>query len=315
MNNSGFDHFNNNVKGQNQLINIPLENFHHEDIEELAALAQWFQRRGEKNVAVIVPNQKGKWKTKNQGVLGILLAVQPYFRKNTPLAKELANFHNIGSSLQVRNLDGTPYVNGVDYWMNRLDDLLERYKECQKSKTLSDFEKQFKEVFPYFSGLGENAIQYMVDLRIEQRITEPPTICHHRFTNNTWAFGQLWVKSPADWVIDHPARDLAEWMRAAVWEGRSYQDISMFLREYHEEKPVTPLSKSLIMGRLLFPLPFIELCEAYFEDNQRHEQIYEDALFKTLSQTERYESFLKRYAQANMAEIKSVDWLLSNVQR
>ncbi|MBM7646088.1 spore coat protein YutH [Scopulibacillus daqui] len=299
---------------QNQTVELPLDKFHHDDIEELAALAYGFRQRGEKGVAVIAPEQKKKWAArKNEDT--VLLIVPPHFRQNVPLPKELARFHQSGSFFQFRKLDDTPYVNNVNYWINRLDDLWDRYKECQKSRTITDFENHFIKVFPYFAGLGENAVQYMVDLRLDYSVFEKPAVCHHRFTDDTWAFGPYWIKSPADWVIDHPSRDLAEWMRGAVLDNKSYQEIESFLQAYHQENPITSLGKSLIMGRLLFPLSFIELSEAYFEDKKRNESLYMDVLLKSLSRMEQYESFLKWFAQENLAEIKTVDWLVSNVKR
>ncbi len=46
-----------------------------------------------------------------------------------------------------------------------------------------EMEKRFLETFPYYLGLTENAIQYLVDTEIDDlpRSVDAATICHHRF--------------------------------------------------------------------------------------------------------------------------------------
>ncbi|MCJ7991147.1 hypothetical protein MUB15_20735 [Priestia sp. OVS21] len=51
-----------------------------------------------------------------------------------------------------------------------------------------EMEKRFLETFPYYLGLTENAIQYLVDTEIDDlpRSVDAATICHHRFGQKTW---------------------------------------------------------------------------------------------------------------------------------
>ena len=79
-----------------------------------------------------------------------------------------------------------------------------------------EFERMFIDSFPYYIGLTENAIQYLVDTEIddEPMETDSGTVCHERFSKRHG--GQLnnyMIKNPFDWVFDHRSRDLAEWTR------------------------------------------------------------------------------------------------------
>ncbi len=72
----------------------------------------------------------------------------------------------------------------------------------------SEVDEAFLFTFPYFMGLTENAIQYAVDARIDERSSayEQGTICHRRFTERTWLVpserGNI-LKCPTDFIYDH----------------------------------------------------------------------------------------------------------------
>ena len=52
----------------------------------------------------------------------------------------------------------------------------------------SEFDIMFLESFSYYMGIGENAIQYLVDTEMddEPKAMDNGTICHTRFTSQTW---------------------------------------------------------------------------------------------------------------------------------
>ncbi len=82
---------------------------------------------------------------------------------------------------------------------------------------LEPFEKKMIEAFPYYSGLAENAIQYLVDTELDDNpgAEDSGTICHQRMERDTWSEESL-IRIPGDWVFDHAARDIAEYMRAHI---------------------------------------------------------------------------------------------------
>ncbi len=83
---------------------------------------------------------------------------------------------------------------------------------------LEPFEKKMIEAFPYYSGLAENAIQYLVDTELDDNpgAEDSGTICHQRMERDTWSEESL-IRIPGDWVFDHAARDIAEYMRDDIF--------------------------------------------------------------------------------------------------
>ena len=75
------------------------------------------------------------------------------------------------------------------------------------------FDRLFIESFPYYLGVAENAIQYVVDTEMDDtpQLTDAATICQERFTPLLWHQTKR-LKLPFDWVYDRPSRDIAEWM-------------------------------------------------------------------------------------------------------
>lgn len=91
------------------------------------------------------------------------------------------------------------------------------------SKPHHAFDKLFIESFPYYLGLGENAIQYLADTELDDRPlpVDSGTICHQRFTRETWENA---FSLPVDFVFDHGGRDIAECLRYDFLTGRQTID-------------------------------------------------------------------------------------------
>ena len=115
------------------------------------------------------------------------------------------------------------------------------------SKPLERFEKKFIESFPYYLGLTENAIQYLVDTELddEPKECDSGTVCHQRFSRMTWPHEQP-LRLPVDWVFDHPTRDIAEYLRETfvqhkedlIEEGFSFCSNMSRLRLFHHFQSV-----------------------------------------------------------------------------
>ncbi|WVE36621.1 spore coat protein YutH, partial [Priestia megaterium] len=142
----------------------------------------------------------------------------------------------------------------------------------------------------------------LVDTEIDDlpRSVDAATICHHRFGQKTWGEDHVY-KLPADWVFDHPSRDIAEYIREqylltyAVDERHMHQ----FLSEYEKVNPLSSFSWRLLYARLLFPVHYFEVIEGYYSvQDEREKQKYYEKLEGVLAHSSHYEAFLKRFYQS-----------------
>ena len=104
--------------------------------------------------------------------------------------------------------------------MGKRLDRLEKFWQSQVMNHPTDvFDQLFIESFPYYLGVAENAIQYVVDTEMDDtpQLTDAATICQERFTPLLWHQTKR-LKLPFDWVYDHPTRDIAELIRYMMIE-------------------------------------------------------------------------------------------------
>ena len=100
--------------------------------------------------------------------------------------------------------------------------------------------------------------------------SEQGTICHFCFTSASWVVIRERtppVKLPSDWVYDHPARDIAEWIRYQLndFEARDKQkSILQFINSYEERFSLTSFTRNMMFGRLLFPYHYVEQVEQIY---------------------------------------------------
>ncbi len=92
----------------------------------------------------------------------------------------------------------------------------------------NEVDEQFVETFPYYLGVAENAVQYVMDTQLDEAPMrgDMPTICHEQFTPETWEMGKI----PTDWVFDHASRDVAEWIRKQWLTKQSDETIVRFYK-------------------------------------------------------------------------------------
>lgn len=111
---------------------------------------------------------------------------------------------------------------------------------------------------PYLSGISENAIQYMQESEYESRFheTDQGTITFRRY-HGQFSRHHLWL---TDFAYDHPARDLAEFIRNQLLQTEDPMDgIQAFLEDYQQVRPLSVFSWRLLYARLLFPIHFFFL--------------------------------------------------------
>ncbi|QPC48436.1 spore coat protein YutH [Mangrovibacillus cuniculi] len=232
--------------------------------------------------------------------------------------RKLAKFHMRGRAIE-RQIDRMSRMGlWKDLWEKRLLQMEKVWTEQSTVLHDNEFDQTFVQTFPYFLGVAENAIQYVVDTELDEEPDEEDagTICHDRFYPGMWD-GEGSLKIPFDWVFDHATRDLAEWIRWTYEEKQraGIPDIQRFLRDYQTVQPLTPFSWRMLYGRLLFPLHYMECVEKYYLSG--HDGIKRglgDQLPTIVKHTREYERFLDAFYQiaeapVSQAGLPSVNWL------
>ncbi len=201
-------------------------------------------------------------------------------------------------------------------WQYRMDQLASFREELKnQGQPLREFDEWFIETFPYYSGVAENAIQYIVDCGIDTGLNpfETRTLTFNRYTsmyqrNSEGIF-------PNDLILDHPARDLAEWIRNELFEtDADFETIRKFLWDYHERRTLNQMDWNLLYARLLFPLPYVETVEHYYSDGNLKEKERSLTNIQRFVRTEGereeiYRKFFKELVGDYGGQMRRIDWL------
>ncbi|MED4533860.1 spore coat putative kinase YutH [Metabacillus fastidiosus] len=268
-----------------------------EELYEIYQMGQFLQDKREPCVGTFVLTKDNNLFFENEKVKYILLKCRTVKARNeTQLGSDLARFHQKARSFPYE-LSNISRIGQWKYlWEKRLDQLEGFWRGKLQSYPLNHFEKQFVESFPYYLGLAENAIQYLVDTELddEPQSVDAGTICHQRFNLHTWN-NDMYIKMPTDWVFDHCGRDIAEYLRYLFFSDETNSSYYTFINEYDRTTPLSAFSWRLIYSRLLFPLHYFECIEGYYLSPEGARASYEKELTDLLNESDKYEQFLRGY--------------------
>ncbi|WP_342432840.1 spore coat putative kinase YutH [Neobacillus sp. FSL H8-0543] len=292
-----------------------------EDIEELEKIAEHLRNSGDSHVPAFLPAKDGSlitaWEETNYCVLANR---QSEKQQKLRLGRKLAKFHERGKTVPFKIERNSRIGQWKQLWEKRLEQIEKVWNDLLFQTPEDEFEKMFIDSFPYYIGMTENAIQYLVDTEIddEPNVSDSGTVCHERFSETTWGTS-YYIKNPFDWVFDHRSRDLAEWTRERYFRNtQTYElELNQFFTDYQAVAPLTSFSWRLLFSRLLFPLHYFECIENYYiTQSEQEKRVLEEKLTKILRQSMEYERFLGRFYQSAGAQMKNlkipqVDWLLT----
>jgi spore coat protein YutH len=290
-----------------------------EQLLELKAIADHLIQKGDRHILSINKTKSGELWGEREGRQFCLLSCQLREKTNTQqVGRKLAKFHYRGLSIPFKVERTSRIGQWKQLWEKRLDQMEAVWHNKLSLSPENEFERQFIESFPYYMGLTENAIQYLVDAEIDENPTQMDngTVCHERFTNRTWGT-EVTLKNPMDWVFDHRSRDLAEWTREVYFSSKHvhHQQVRKFYKDYQEISPLSPFGWRLLYARLLFPLHYFECIEEYYiTQSEQDKNILEERLYKQLQNSDDYEKFLGEFFELAEAPIKKfriplVDWM------
>lgn len=298
---------------------VPIAEVNEDELMERLKMSHFMQQQGDQYVSSFVMSRENTYLSEDEGNLFILmeniLLEEP---RPIKMGSKLSKFHSRGRTfaepVKICNRIGK----WKELWENRIDTLEGVWREKLQAHPINDFERLFVESFPYYLGLGENAIQYLVDCEIDETPTnlDAGTVCHERFYNDTWS-GEYLLKNPFDWVFDHQSRDIGEWIRQHYHRlPQTYQPTMVqFMNEYQNYLPLSGFSWRLLYARLLFPVHYLEAVESYFSSRELSDQkILEEYLQKNLEQSHHHEEFLRFFYEMNEVPVQNlripkVDWL------
>ncbi len=291
-----------------------------EELEEYRLFSSFLKERGDSYMPVWVISTEQTYAVKNDEREYIVLQSQFKKSKQDQIGKKLARFHLRG----LKNWDDIKvrFRGGIwnEIWSERLNEHERAVEQILQRHPDNRVEELYIKSFPYYSGLAENAIQYIVDTNLDAKKSEFDqwTICHERFSPDTWG-RKNWIHHPFDLIVDHRSRDIAEYIRSMYWEKgvESSQDISGFLLDYHKANPLSAYSLRLLFGRLLFPLHFFESIERYYEtDSIDIKMQIEENLLDYTNRSRHYEQFLSLFNGTNafsaeFEQIPNIEWLFN----
>ena len=206
-----------------------------------------------------------------------------YLENNTPVIKNNSSLYR---------------SNWIDLWEKKND-----YIEYQ----ISQFGMNYPiivEHFAYYIGLAENAIVYAKNTNIDVKptILDNPVICHKRITNKTNLFDLF---NPLEFVIDHKARDIAEYIKFKFFYNK--ENLWEEIHNYFASNNISLYGVRMFYARLLYP--------TYFFDKY-DEILYgissEKDLMNIIQKQDEYEEFLAdMYNFLNLRyKIPEIEWII-----
>lgn len=308
------------IKDEHLFYLVPIGSSMEEDeLVELEELASHFKKTGDKSVSQFLQTKDGKKKVEwDQGVYSVLQAPALLRSTENHLGRKLGKFHYRGRSVDFSVTKVSRIGNWKQLWEKRLDQMEGFWNSMLYQQPENDFDRLFLESFPYYMGLAENSIQYLVETEIDDEPTaiDSGTVCHVRYVSSTWG-DHYQIKNPFDWVFDHCSRDIAEWTRERYFRNnQTYQrDVKKFLSDYQSIMPLSAFSWRLLYARLLFPLHYFECIENYYSTNsEQQKNLQYERLNKFLQQSSEHERFLGGffyYTEVPIRQMKipQIDWL------
>lgn len=291
-----------------------------EELQERFEMTNYLRHYGEKFVPIFFAAKDGNFVKRLNDDYYTVLKLEQW--RNKPYqypGSRLANFHRHGSNFRSEKNALNRLGQWKKLWEVRISRLEKFWQQIVINRPMNEFERYFTESFPYYAGITENAIQYFVDTTMDEQpgAFDVPTICHERFTKETWA-GPMILKDPFDWIVDHHSRDLAEWTRFLfITQPQMYQnEVQKFYREYEVHNPLSPFSWRLQFSRLVLPIHYFQCIETYYShlaDELDHKMLHR--LKDLLNNSSEYERFLADFYEMAGAPVRTLnlptlDWLM-----
>ncbi|WP_010631373.1 spore coat protein YutH [Sporolactobacillus vineae] len=241
----------------------PERSFYHRNFDALSSAAGHLAQNTEIPCCRMVRTISGSFTLEANGERVILMMVPGERQILPPAGRMLARFHQETRIADISYFSESPLSGKSAGLAGQLDRLGEKFRELEGKSEYTPFERIFLANFAYFAGCAENALQYLVNLTIDEPEPDPLVLTHRRLTG----IRALYPENPANWVAEDRSRDLSDWLRALAWRANAQEaDVltRQFLDDYEAIWPLTRRTAASVFARLLFPQAYIACCEQYF---------------------------------------------------
>lgn len=241
----------------------PARSFFHQNFNVLSSAAGHLALNTDIPCCQMVRTLSGAFPLDVNGERLILMVVPARRQILPPVGRMLARFHWETRLLDISYFPESPLSGRSAGLAGRLDRLREKFTELEGTSEHTSFERTFIANFAYFAGCAENALQYLVNLTIDEREPDPLVLTHRRLMG----VRALYPENPANWVAEDRSRDLSAWLSALAWQSDSRAaDVlfRQFLDDYESVWPLNRRTAASVFARLLFPESYIACCEQYF---------------------------------------------------
>ena len=206
------------------------------------------------------------------------------------------------TNIDINNLESYNNSNNWDKLWKIKVDYFEMFIENNMNKY-----PQLNIYYNYFIGMAENAISYYKDVIEKKEINfyDKPVISHKRIEND-YTFKDLY--NPMSLMIDHPSRDLAEYLKKLFWNKKN--DYNTIVECLNKAK-LSSLGSGILFSRMIYPSFFFDEFEKLVNN-----QIKVNDMIKIINRMEEYEQFLlklyiilnKKYNISQIEWIKKIDY-------
>ena len=225
---------------------------------------------------------------------------KPYvLMKINHLANEPISIFDI-KGLDYVQVDKKLEVLNMFHWTNLWESKIDYFEEQIFSK-MSEY-YSILPTFHYFIGLGENAILYVREAlaNYQAELSDQLVVSHRRFYKQTTLIDYY---DPTELIIDHKARDVAEYIKFLFVSGSYDMDV---ISNYLAGVDFSLRGASLLFGRLMFPSFYFDQLELCMVSGDFQ------SLKKLCDRVEEYQLFLADifYVITRQYPIPEVLWLL-----
>lgn len=232
-------------------------------LTEQAALTYFLKEKPVEMMTLPIPNSQGEWFTsygENSWMVMQMQQLESREYPSKPGGIRLAEVHQIGAAFGYEPKSISSYGKWKELWIEKLT-AFEAGIGREAQEKPSDYYRMLMNFLPYIIGISENAIQFLQESERERRIleTDQGTITFNRYESLNYPV--IWTDQL---MYDHPARDIAEYIRSTILNNDKAEKIISFLNDYQQVVPISVFGWRLVYARLLFPIHLFDFIERGF---------------------------------------------------
>lgn len=233
------------------------------------------------------------------------------FFENRPYVLLKSNV-NPQMTISIFDIKGNDYtkINKENKSLNRFDWIFLWEKKIDYfEKIFFNQKKRYHtilESFNYFVGMAENAILYVREAMMNEKMEEfdQLVVSRKRFNKNMTLVD---FYDPTNLIIDHKSRDIAEYIKCYFWTDE--YDIKL-IEDYFNYVNLSNLGAHLLFGRLLFPSFYFDALEELLITGNYN------SIYSIESRIDEYEKYISEIYQILKTHynIHEINWIIKKMR-